>query len=955
MDKEIALENKIKELDNIVYKVALGYQNPFYLKKAQRIKPTLYGGIVISKKHDVISVVDEEETLILEEDSRSKMLAKQNDPISKENKFNISPINYSELNKMSEDFEKKFVSQMQLFVEQAFWLPLSNPKPEQLVITQTPVEIKVPKELPKISLVFKEEVIPFINSLRASFKDFENGLHSELNEVKMVFNQMEAADVMNIVMHGDSVSINVLPANNKCLMDDNLESERLIQENDHLFELLLSQDIVYICVNSLATLTNYAKMEKDYINEYSENLMLKAELAKKEHMVEKKFFDEVVLRCLRLENQFFKINERQAKLEAKDVSIAILRKHIESLKGKNVVENDATPNKAKVVAPGMFKLDLEPLFPKVLKNRDAHVDYIKHTQENADILWELVDSHKTQDSNKPVLPSTGMKSFTSTSRSQPSGNTKKNRILRTTNRNQKNKVKDHPRSVKSSLNKTNRVIEPVCNANVKNSMLNANSELICATCNECMFDAIHDLCVLDFGNDVNVRSKTKSAKSSKKKNIWKPTGKMFTDIGYMWKPTGRTFIIVGNTCPLTSITSTNVKPLKETTSKSVTTPNPKIKIYHRKTKVAKSVDLSSESSILGSRLSKLFSDCKDNGLWVYYVEGLGLNLFFVGQFCDSDLEVAFRKHTCHIRDLEGVDLLKGSRGSNLYTLSLEDMMLSSPICLLSKASKTKSWLWHQRLTHLNFDFIIALAKQGLVRGFPKLKFQKDHLCSACALGKSKKYTHKPKAENSIQEKLHLLHMDLCRPIRIQIRIIRTDNGIEFVNQTLRAYYEDVGISHQTFIARSPQQNIVVEKHNRTLVEAERTMLIFSKAPLFLWAEAVTTACYTQNRSLIRKRHNKTLYELLHSRKPDLSYLHVFGALCYTTNDSEDLGKLKLKADIGIFVGYAPTKKAYRIYYKRICLIIETIHVDFNELTMLASEQFGSGLVLQLLTFGTISS
>nr|GFA23877.1 integrase, catalytic region, zinc finger, CCHC-type, peptidase aspartic, catalytic [Tanacetum cinerariifolium] len=119
--------------------------------------------------------------------------------------------------------------------------------------------------------------------------------------------------------------------------------------------------------------------------------------------------------------------------------------------------------------------------------------------------------------------------------------------------------------------------------------------------------------------------------------------------------------------------------------------------------------------------------------WVYYVEGLGHNLFSVGKFCDSDLEVAFCKHTCFIRDLEDVDLLKGSRGSNLYSLSLENLTLSFPICLLSKASKTKSWLWHRRLSHLNFDYITYLAKKGLVRGLPKLKYQKDHLCSACAL------------------------------------------------------------------------------------------------------------------------------------------------------------------------------------------------------------------------------
>ncbi|GJV87708.1 retrovirus-related pol polyprotein from transposon TNT 1-94 [Tanacetum coccineum] len=152
---------------------------------------------------------------------------------------------------------------------------------------------------------------------------------------------------------------------------------------------------------------------------------------------------------------------------------------------------------------------------------------------------------------------------------------------------------------------------------------------------------------------------------------------------------------------------------------------------------------------------------------VYYVEGLGHNLFSIGQFCDSDLEVAFHKHTCYIRDLEGVDLLKGSRGSNLYTLSLEDMLSSSPICLLLKVSKTKSWLCHRRLSHLNFEYITTLAKKGLVRGLPRLKFQKDHLCFACALGKSKKHSHKPKAKDSIQEKLYLLHMDLCGPMRIQ--------------------------------------------------------------------------------------------------------------------------------------------------------------------------------------------
>nr|GFB60786.1 integrase, catalytic region, zinc finger, CCHC-type, peptidase aspartic, catalytic [Tanacetum cinerariifolium] len=191
---------------------------------------------------------------------------------------------------------------------------------------------------------------------------------------------------------------------------------------------------------------------------------------------------------------------------------------------------------------------------------------------------------------------------------------------------------------------------------------------------------------------------------------------------------------------------------------------------------------------------------------VYYVEGLGHNLFSVGQFCDSDLEVAFLQHTCFIRNVDGVDLLTGSRGNNMYTLSLQDMLASSPICLLSKASKTKSWLWHRRLSHLNFGAINHLARQGLVR----------------------------------------------------VRRIRTDNGTEFVNQTLRDYCEEVGISHETLVARSSQQNGVVERRNRTLIEATRTMLIYAQAPLFLWAEAVATTCFTQNRSIIRLRHGKTL-------------------------------------------------------------------------------------------------
>nr|GEW99908.1 hypothetical protein [Tanacetum cinerariifolium] len=165
----------------------------------------------------------------------------------------------------------------------------------------------------------------------------------------------------------------------------------------------------------------------------------------------------------------------------------------------------------------------------------------------------------------------------------------------------------------------------------------------------------------------------------------------------------------------------------------------------------------------------------------------------------------------------------------------------------------------------------------------------------------------------------------------------------------------VGISNETSVARSPRQNDVVKRRNRTLIEAAHTMLIYARASLFLWEETVATACYTQNCSIIRLHHGKTPYELLHDKLPNLSFFHVFGALYYTTNDSENLGKLQPKADIGIFIGYAPTKKAFQIYNQRTKRIIKIIHVDFDELTAMASEQSSSGPTLYEMTPTTTSS
>nr|GFA06586.1 retrovirus-related Pol polyprotein from transposon TNT 1-94 [Tanacetum cinerariifolium] len=223
---------------------------------------------------------------------------------------------------------------------------------------------------------------------------------------------------------------------------------------------------------------------------------------------------------------------------------------------------------------------------------------------------------------------------------------------------------------------------------------------------------------------------------------------------------------------------------------------------------------------------------------------------------------------------DGVDLLTGSWGNNLYTLSLQDMMASSPICLLSKASKTKSWLWHRRLSHLNFGAINHLARQVLVRGLSKLKFEKDHLCSACAMGKSTKKTHKPKSKDTNQEKLYLLHMDLCGPMRVE-----SVNGKKYILVIVDDYSRFTWVK----FLRSKDETMDF------IIKFLKMIQVWLKVPV---RQAVATACFTQNRSIIRLPHGKTPYELLHSKLPDLSCFHVFGALCYPTNDSENLGLVR---------------------------------------------------------------
>ncbi|GJY67355.1 retrovirus-related pol polyprotein from transposon TNT 1-94 [Tanacetum coccineum] len=637
IDREIALEKKIKQLDNIVCK---RYQS------AQTLEPKLYDGNVI-KNTSAIMIPDSEETLMLAEESHSKMLLKQQDLMVLEKKFNTTPVDY--VNSINS----------------------SDPSP-----SYRPTKVEVPKELPKVSMAVEQH--------RLESKTFEVKMNQVLNENERLLEQVINNDIVNIIINSsvDNTYVNVHECE-KCLK---LKTELLnkmdfieIETYNKLFKSFttLEKHCISLEVDTQLKLeifqrdNSVSNQSAPSFDQHFELNELKAQSQEKDTVIKKlkerikslsgnmskdkikKDIEEIEMINIELDHMV---------LHEKVLVITTLKNELRKLKGKDLADNVVTKN---TIALEMLKIDVEPIAPKLLNNRTAHSYYLRHTQEQAAIIKKI-----------------------------------------------------------------------------------------------------------------------------SKRKVWKPTRKVFTNIGYTWRPTGQTFTIVGNVCPLTRITTTAEVPLRKLTALESDTHKPvatlvysrkprksKTIIPDSKPKIIKSVSANNKepSKSLGSIVSEVPSssldECRSSKLFsgivkfrndhqakilgygdyqignvtisrVYYVEGLGHNLFSIGKFCDSNLEVAFRQNTCFIRNLKGVDLLTGSRGNNLI-----------------------------------------------------------------------------------------------------------DNGTEFVNQTLREYYEKVGISHETSIARSPHQNGVVERRNRTLIEATHTMLIYEKAPLFLWAEAVATALVAPEHAL----------------------------------------------------------------------------------------------------------
>ncbi|GJU83949.1 retrovirus-related pol polyprotein from transposon TNT 1-94 [Tanacetum coccineum] len=260
------------------------------------------------------------------------------------------------------------------------------------------------------------------------------------------------------------------------------------------------------------------------------------------------------------------------------------------------------------------------------------------------------------------------------------------------------------------------------------------------------------------------------------------------------------------------------------------------------------------------------------------------------------LEVAFKRNTCFVRNLEGVDLLKGNRSTNLYTINLHEMTSTSPICLMAHATSTKSWLWHQRLSRLNFDTINNRAKDNLVTGLPKFKYSEDHLYPSCEQRKSKKSPHKLKPVPNSKNRLHLLHMNLYRPMRVE-----SINGKRYVLVIVDDYSRYTWVHFLRSKDKAPEVTKIFLKQIQVLLQA----------PV---------------------------------RTPQQN-----------ENDHEDIGKLGAKGDIGFFIGYSNTFCAYRVYNRRTKKVMKTMNFTFDELSVMAFEQHNSKPELQGMTYRHISS
>nr|GEV25920.1 retrovirus-related Pol polyprotein from transposon TNT 1-94 [Tanacetum cinerariifolium] len=490
----------------------------------------------------------------------------------------------------------------------------------------------------------------------------------------------------------------------------------------------------------------------------------------------------------------------------KHIAISELKKLIEKLKGKSV--ETKFEKSSVILKPNAFKSKRPSILgkPTIFSN-----------------------SLERKDCSKPKSNSP-----TSVSRPQLKSNQIEDRVILNNSQGKKQEVEDHRRNVKFSKNKTS---VTACNDGLNAKTLNLN--FVCVTYGKCVLNDKHDMRVLHSLNGMNSRTKMLMAVP-------------LVDIILFIVDSGSPKHMMGNLKLLTNFVEKFLGTVKfgnDQIAPIIGYGDLLLEIILFIVDSGCSKHMTGNLKLLTNFVEKFLGTVKFGNdqiakilgyrdlvhgavtiKRVYYVKGLNHNLFSVGQFCDADLEVAFRKSTCYIRDLKGNDLLTDSRGIDLYSITLQDTSSPNPICLMAKATSSQAWLWHRRLSHLNFDTINLLSKNDILIGLPKLKFVKDHHCSSCELGKAKQkytWTHFLRSKDETPEVL-----------------------IDFLRLVQRGLHAQ--------------------------------------------AEAIDIACFTQNHSLVIPRHEKTSYHIINNRKLSVKFFYIFGSLCYIVRDGENLDKMKEK-------------------------------------------------------------
>ncbi|GJU23115.1 retrovirus-related pol polyprotein from transposon TNT 1-94 [Tanacetum coccineum] len=464
--------------------------------------------------------------------------------------------------------------------------------------------------------------------------------------------------------------------------------------------------------------------------------------------------------------QCFEIQDLKAQLQDKNIAIRKSAPFSDSLERTNFAKKKSVSKTNE--SEGLSKPDTPQNFPQTAKQAVRNTNVIKigmyriacsTTQSRAPQL-----NQTSRNTNPRVSTSTGVAHKTNVSIPQSRSNQMKDKVVPNTShvKFKKTEVEEHPR-ISSISNQTKFVT--ACNDSLNSRTSNVN--VVCATCGKCMFNLNHDACVSKYLNDVNARTNkpngvptsTRKPKSQANKSIATPH-----KIKQLHQnPLSQIQRVTIGCCIRRLIVQLILFIVDSGCTKHMTGNLSLLCNFVEKYLGTVRFGNDQFAPILG------YGDLVQGNITikrVYYVEGLNHNLFSVGQFCDADLEVAFRKSTCFVRDLQGNDLLTGNRGTDLYTISLQETTSSTPICLMAKASPTQAWLWHRRLSHLNFDYINLLSKKDVVIGLPKLKYVKDQLCSSCEVSKAKRSSFKSKTVPSSKGRLNLLHMDLCGPMRV---------------------------------------------------------------------------------------------------------------------------------------------------------------------------------------------